>query len=185
MVRALTNLPVRRVTGIGAGRRAIEVQNAIDIAAPVERVWELWSDYENFPRFMEHIEEVRRTGEGASHWVAAGPAGTKFEWDATTTVSVPNEVLAWCSEEGAAVENAGIVRFRSNPDGTTHIDVRISYNPPAGAIGHAVASLLGTDPKRAMDEDMVRLKSLLEEGKTTGDEGQVSLDDLTAGRPRS
>jgi uncharacterized membrane protein len=81
------------------------------------------------------------------------------------------------------VENAGIVRFRPNPDGTTQIDVRISYNPPGGAIGHAVAALFGADPKRAMDEDMVRLKSLLEEGKTRADGKRVSLDDLSLATP--
>ncbi|CAN5893806.1 hypothetical protein BH24GEM1_BH24GEM1_25520 [soil metagenome] len=185
LLRALTNLPFRRLTGVGAERRAVVVQKSIEIDVPVERVWDLWSNYENFPRFMRHIEEVRRTSEGRSHWVAVGPAGSRFEWDATTTVSVPNEVLAWCSEEGSAVENAGIVRFRHNPDGTSRIDVRISYNPPAGALGHAVASLFGTDPKRAMDEDMVRLKSLLEEGKTTGDEGSVRLDEVTEARPQN
>lgn len=185
LLRALTNLPFRRLTGVGAGRQAVGMQKSIEIDAPVERVWDLWSNYENFPRFMRHIEEVRRTGEGRSHWVAVGPAGSRFEWDATTTVSVPNEVLAWCSAEGSAVENAGIVRFRPDPDGTTRIDVRISYNPPAGALGHAVASLFGTDPKRAMDEDMVRLKSLLEEGKTTADERQVRLDEVTEARPQN
>lgn len=185
LLRALTNLPFRRLTGVDAERRAVVVQKSIEIDAPVERVWDLWSHYENFPLFMRHIEEVRRTGEGRSHWVAVGPAGSRFEWDATTTVSVPNEVLAWCSAEGSAVENAGIVRFRPDPDGTTRIDVRISYNPPAGALGNAVASLFGTDPKRAMDEDMVRFKSLLEEGKITADEGQVRLDEVTKARPQN
>jgi uncharacterized membrane protein len=180
LARALTNLPARRLTGIGAGRRAIDLQKVINVAAPVDRVWELWSNYQNFPRFMAHLKEVRRSGEGQSHWVARGPAGTRIEWDAITTEWVPNEVLAWRSVEGSPVMNAGIVRFQPNPDGTTRIDVRISYNPPGGALGHAVAALFGTDPKRAMDEDMVRLKSLLEEGKASADEGQVGLDELTS-----
>jgi uncharacterized membrane protein len=183
LARALTNLPTRRLIGVGAGRRAVDVQKVINVAAPIDEVWELWNNYENFSRFMSHIAEVRRTGEGRSHWVAAGPAGRRFEWDAVTTQSVPNELLAWKSVEGSPVENAGIVRFRPNPDGTTQIDVRISYNPPGGAIGHAVAALFGADPKRAMDEDMVRLKSLLEEGKTTADGKRVSLDDLSLSTP--
>jgi uncharacterized membrane protein len=183
LARTLTNLPARRLIGVGAGRRAVDVQKMIDVAAPIDEVWELWNSYENFPRFMAHLKEVRRTGEGRSHWVAAGPAGSKVEWDAVTTESVPNEVLAWKSVEGSAVENAGVVRFRPNPDGTTRIDVRMSYNPPGGAMGHAIAALFGADPKRAMDEDMVRLKSLLEEGKTRADEGPVSLDELTTSTP--
>jgi uncharacterized membrane protein len=178
LARSLTNLPLKRLIGVGAGRRPVVVRKVINVAAPVDRVWNLWSNYENFPRFMAHLEEVRRTGEGRSHWVAVGPAGKRVEWDAVTTQSVPNEFLAWESVEGSAVQNDGIVRFRPNADGTTQIDVRISYNPPGGAIGHAVAALFRKDPKRAMDEDMIRLKSLLEEGKTRGEDGQVSLDEL-------
>lgn len=181
LTRALTNLPVTRLTGMGAGRRAVDVQKVINVAASVEQVWDLWSNYENFPRFMAHLREVRRSGEGRSHWVATGPAGSTVEWDAVTTAWVPNEVIAWKSVEGSPVENAGMVQFRPNPDGTTQIDVRISYNPPGGALGHAVATLFGADPKRAMDEDMIRLKSLLEEGKTTAGQGPVSLADLAAG----
>ena len=62
-----------------------------------------------------------------------------------------------------------------NPDGTTQIDVRISYNPPAGALGHAVAQLFGVDPRQAMHEDLVRLKSLLEDGRTSSSEGTAEL----------
>jgi uncharacterized membrane protein len=180
LARAITNLPARRLTGIRAGRRAVDVQKAIHVAAPVERVWELWSDFESWPRFMSHLKEVRRTGEGRSHWVAAGPAGTSVEWDAVTTQSIPQEVIAWKSVEGSTVENSGRVYFRPDERGGTLIEIRMSYNPPAGAVGHTVASLLGVDPESAMDEDMVRLKSLLEEGKTTTDRGKVRLDELPA-----
>jgi uncharacterized membrane protein len=60
-----------------------------------------------------------------------------------------------------------VVRFQPNEQGGTRVEVRMTYNPPAGALGHAVASLLGADPKHAMDEDLVRFKSLIEEGKTS------------------
>lgn len=180
MARALTNLPARRLTGVGAGRRAVEVQKAIHVAAPVERVWEIWSDFESFPRFMAHLKEVRRTGEGRSHWVATGPGGAGVEWDAVTTQWIPNEVIAWKSVEGSTVENSGRVHFRPAERAGTLIEIRMSYNPPAGAAGHAVASLLGADLQTALDEDMVRLKSLLEEGKATADRGQVRLDELPA-----
>jgi uncharacterized membrane protein len=169
----------KRLTGVGAGRRAIDVQKVIHVNAPVDRVWALWSEYESFPRFMSHLKEVRRTADGGSHWVAAGPAGVPVEWDAVTTSWVPNEVIAWKSVQGSPVGNAGRVQFRPNPDGSTQVDIKLSYNPPGGALGHAVASLLGADPKRALDEDMVRLKSLLEEGKTRADEGPVHLEEVT------
>ncbi len=179
LLRTLTNLSAGRSTGIGAGRHAVDVQKVINVATPIDQVWELWSDYENFPRFMAHLTEVRRTGDGRSHWVAAGPAGARVEWDAITTAWVPNEVIAWKSDEGAGVQNAGIVRFRPTADGGTQIDVKISYTPPGGVLGHAVAALFGADPERAMEEDMVRLKSLLEDGMTSTDESRVELEELS------
>jgi uncharacterized membrane protein len=182
LARAATNLPPRRLVGLGAGRRAIDVQKTIRVAAPVDQVWELWSDFENFPRFMSHLREVRKIDEGRSHWIAVGPAGVSVEWDAVVTDWVPSQLIAWKSVEGSTVETAGRVRFEPTGDDRTEIDVQMSYNPPAGALGHAVATLFGADPKRAMDEDMVRLKSLLEEGKTRADE-PVLLDEVTGKNP--
>ncbi len=78
----------------------------------------------------------------------------------------------------AAIENAGIARFEANPDGSTRLDIRMSYNPPAGALGHLIASMFGADPKHAMDEDMVRFQSILERGKTTAHGEEVRFADL-------
>ncbi|HEY5572413.1 MAG TPA: hypothetical protein VIK64_05285, partial [Anaerolineales bacterium] len=65
-----------------------------------------------------------------------------------------------------------------NPQGGTRVTVRMSYTPPAGAVGHAVASLFGVDPKKAMDDDLVRMKSLIEEGKTTAEGKQVKKEEV-------
>jgi uncharacterized membrane protein len=182
VTRAMTNLPARRLVGAGAGRRAVDIQKTIRVAAPVDAVWQLWNNVEQFPRFMSHLKEVHQQDENRSHWVAKGPAGIPVEWDAVVTERIPNEALAWKSVEGSTVQTAGRVLFRPLPDGGTEIDIQMSYNPPAGALGHVVASLFGTDPKHAMDEDMVRLKSLVEEGKTRADgEEPVHLDQLTSG----
>jgi uncharacterized membrane protein len=116
----------------------------------------------NFPRFMTNVREVRDTGEGRSHWTVEGPAGVPVEWDAVITRRVPDKTLAWKSVEGATFENAGFVRFEPNPDGTTRVDVKLTYNPVAGEIGNAVAKLLGADPKLQMHEDLMRMKALIE-----------------------
>jgi uncharacterized membrane protein len=180
--RGVTNIQLKRLVGLGGGRRAIDIQKAININAPVEEVYEFWSRFENFPRFMAHVEEITVHGNGHSHWKVSGPAGLPVEWDAITTKQIPNEVIAWKSLPNEAIKSAGIVQFHPNPDGSTRITVRMSYNPPAGALGHAVASLLGSDPKTAMDEDLVRLKSLMETGKTTAKGREVThgrLSDAT------
>jgi uncharacterized membrane protein len=90
----------------------------------------------------------------------------------------PNRVIAWKSEPDTAAGNAGIVRFDPVEKGGTRVTVRLSYNPPAGAIGHAIATLFNRNPKQAMDEDLVRLKSLVEMGKTRSDGEQVRREEV-------
>lgn len=164
IARGVTNLETKRLVGLGAGRRAVEIQKTINIAAPVEQVYDFWKNFENFPSVMSNVQEVRDNGNGTSHWVVAGPMGVGVEWDAVITRDVPNELLAWKSVEGASVESAGIVHFTRNEDGTASVQVKLSYNPPAGAIGHAIAALFGSDPKTEMDADLMRMKSMIETG---------------------
>jgi uncharacterized membrane protein len=173
VLRAATNLETKRLVGIGAGRRAVDIQKSINISAPVSTVFDFWSNFENFPRFMTHVREVRATNvEGQSHWTVAGPAGLPIEFDAVITRFEPNNVIAWKTVEGAPVAHAGIVHFE--PDGLhgTRVHIKFSYNPPAGAIGHAVASLLGEDPKSMMDDDLARMKTLVETGNPPRDAAQ-------------
>jgi uncharacterized membrane protein len=176
-LRGLTNLELRRLTGIGAGRRALSFHKVLHVNAPLEEVFAFWQRMENFPRFMSHVEEVRRVSEDLYHWRVTGPARTSVQWDAVVTQLLPNQLLAWKSVEGATIENAGLIRFEPVPGGGTRLDIRLSYNPPAGAIGHAFAKLMGADPKKQMDDDLLRFKSLLERGKTTGHE-KVTRDQL-------
>jgi uncharacterized membrane protein len=121
---------------------------------------------------MTNVQEVRATETGHSHWKVKGPAGTTVEWDAVVTKQVPNQLLAWKSMAGASVANSGIVRFDRNDDGTTRMKVRLSYNPPAGAMGHSVATLFGADPKHQMDDDLMRVKTLIETGNPPHDAAQ-------------
>jgi uncharacterized membrane protein len=170
--RSVTNLPTSRLVGVGAGHRAVDVQKTININAPLDGVFGFFSRYDNFPRFMRNVREVRDYGTGYSHWTVAGPAGVSFEWDAELTEFIPHECIAWQSVPGSTVDNAGTIRFRENPDGTTRIDIRLSYNPPGGALGHVVAKLFGSDPKSEMDEDLRRLKTALETGNLPRDAAQ-------------
>jgi uncharacterized membrane protein len=180
LTRAASNIPPSRLVGL-ADRRAIRVEKTITVQAPVDQVWELWSNFENFPRFMTHLREVRKLDEGRSHWVAAGPAGIPVEWDAVITDWVPKQFIGWSSVEGSTVDTTGQARFRPLSEAETQIDVQLAYSPPAGAAGHAIAALFGTDPKSAMNDDLVRFKSLLEEGKTRANGAQVRLEEIAAG----
>jgi uncharacterized membrane protein len=169
LARAATNRRLARLTRVRAGRRAVEVQKHLVLDAPVQAVWALWEDYQSFPRFMANVREVRKHEGGRSHWTVAGPLGTRVSWDAEETRRVPNELLAWKSVSGAAVQHAGVVRLEPVAGDRTRIEVTLSYNPVAGAAGHAVASILGADPKKRLDEDLLRMKTLLEQGRPPHD----------------
>ena len=161
-VRSFTNLSARQLTGVGAGRRAVDVRKTITINAPADQVFGFFSNYDMFPMFMANVRNVTDRGDGTSHWVVAGPAGVNLEWDSVLTDFAPHELIAWQSIGGAAVENEGVIRFQENPDGSTRVDIRLSYNPPAGAVGHAVAALFGADPRSQMDADLARVKTAIE-----------------------
>jgi uncharacterized membrane protein len=176
--RGMANVDMMRLVGVGEARDAVRLQKAINIQAPVEEIYRFWQNFENFPRFMAHLKEVKDLGNGRSHWQAAGPGGMTVEWDAVITRDIPNEQISWESEPGSQMKTSGTVRFNRNADGSTRVTVHWNYTPPAGAIGHAVASLMGTDPKQAMDEDLVRLKSLLEQGKTTVEGKKVTRSEI-------
>lgn len=177
--RGVTNTGLKRMLGLGGERRTVDFHKAINVDASVEEVYKFWSRFENFPRFMSHVKEIHDNGNGRSHWVVAGPAGTPVEFDAIITRQVPNQIIAWKTLPGQPVEHSGTVRFDPNPQGGARISVRMSYNPPAGAVGHMVASLFGADPKRAMDEDLARLKTLLEVGKTSSEGKEVTRQELS------
>jgi uncharacterized membrane protein len=165
LTRAIVNRPVRRLVGAGDARATMHFSKTIDIDSPVEEVFEFWRHPENFSTFMSPIREVRDLGNGRSHWIANGPAQLPVEWDAEITKLVPQEHLAWRSLEGSSVAHAGTVRFDRNRDGGTRVTVRMSYAPPAGKVGAAVSGLLASIPRRSIDTDLDRLKSLLESSK--------------------
>ena len=140
--------------------RRIRVHRTMTIAAPVEDVYAFWSRFENFPRFMEHVLEVHAFGD-SSHWRVTGPAGIPIEWDAEVIDRVPGRAIAWCSLEGSEVELEGEVHFESIEAGATRVDFHLSYLPPSDAPNRAVAAFLLGDPKTQVDDDLLRLQSLL------------------------
>lgn len=182
VARTFANLGLRRLLGLG-GRRGVDLRKTMTIHAPVEHVYAFWADLENFPRIMSHVRDVKRIGPDRFRWKVDGPAGIAVEWDAIVTKCVPNAFLSWKSEEGSAIRQAGAVRFEPQPDGATRLDIKLSYNPPLGAIGHTVASLLGADPKSMIDHDLVRFKSLMETGKTRAHDRPVRIEELGPPEP--
>jgi uncharacterized membrane protein len=169
VMRALTNVEIVPLMGLNSKRNIIEIEKTINIDAALDQVFTYWSHPENFPDFMSHVQEVRRIGDGLYRWRVGGPGGIQVQWDAQITDLDFNKLLAWKSLPGAIVRQEGVTKFRSNPDGSTRIDVKMRYSPPAGVLGHIIAELFGVAPKHEMDDDLMRMKSFIETGKTPHD----------------
>ena len=115
-----------------SGGRAINLQKTIHIAKPMNEVFAFFQKFEDFPRFMSHLSRVEKTSDGRYRWTVLGPAAIPVTWNAVVTENLPNQVLAWKSEP--IVRSSGIVQFDEEGD-DTRIHIRMSYSPPAGAIG--------------------------------------------------
>ena len=161
----------RELTDVTAGG-AIRMTRGIVVNCPVDEVYRFWHDFENFPRFMYHLESVRTTGPGVSHWVAHGPAGTRVEWDARITADTPNEMIAWQSLEGSDVDHAGSVRFEARPGMRgTLVQVDLEYRPPGGVAGKLVATLFNESPEQQVHDDLRRMKQVIETGEVLRSDG--------------
>jgi uncharacterized membrane protein len=145
----------------GDRRRTIDIQKTLHIAAPIDRVYAFWSDYANLPTILSNLREVRDLGDGRSRWMVDGPGNLLVAWDAVLTAHEAPSLLAWRSEPGAVLENAGVVRFAPEGGGT-RIDFRFCYSPPGGRATRALAEFFEADPRARVNEDLGRLKALLE-----------------------
>ncbi len=167
-------------------RRAVDIQKSLYIDAPVDQVYAFWSNYENFPLFMSHVREVEDLGTGRSRWSVSGPGGVPIVWTAVLTQQAPDQVIAWRSESGSMLENAGVIRFLPAGSGT-RVNLRFCYYPPVGGAGEAVAELLGSDPRAKLNEDLGRMKDLLEATRRSEMHGKESepkvRDDVGRGAP--
>lgn len=148
--------------------------SSIIINAPQQEVYQFWRDFENLPRFMNHLESVKVTGERRSRWIALGPLGTRIAWDAEIVNERPNEEIKWRSLPGSDIEVDGVVRFTTAPGKRgTLVEVITVLVPPAGELGRAVAKIFGTDPSFIMRQDLRRSKALMETGEIPTVEGQT------------
>lgn len=186
-VTALDVLCAQQLSAEGNGtqteRGNVPVNKSIVVNASAEEVYRFWRDLENLPRFMRHLESVKVTGEGRSHWVARAPGGS-VEWDAEITEDRPNQLLAWRSLEGSEVETSGTVRFEPAVGGRgTVVHVQLDYNPPGGRLGALFAKLFGEDPGAEMQTDLRRFKQVVELGEVVVSDGTLMGEGYTEQRP--
>jgi uncharacterized membrane protein len=155
--------------------RGVRVEKSVTINAPPETIYGFWRNFANLPRFMHNLEAVEVHDSKRSRWVAKGPAGKSVDWEAEIINEVPNELIGWRSIEGSEVDNAGSVHFKAATGGRgTEVKVVLRYDPPAGKFGARVSKILGEDPAINVQEDLRRLKMLIETGELATNEGQAA-----------
>jgi len=151
----------------GRGRPGpLHLDASITVNKPVGEVYRFWHDFENLPTFMLHLESVTVDGDGRSHWTAHAPAGRTVEWHAEMTGDEPDRRISWRSLPKSRVDNAGTVHFAPDPHGHgTEVRVSLHYDVPGGALGRAVAKLLGEEPEQQVRDDLRRFKQVMETGE--------------------
>lgn len=178
ILRGVSNVSLRRLFGIGEAPMPFEVHKIIDVPASVEQVYQLFAHPESFPQFMGHVSGVTAIAPNRYSWTVRGPVGMPITFQTVVTQDVPNQEICWRSVHHALVPQTGRVLLQSTPTGGTRVDIRICYQPPAGELGRMVANLFGVSPKQALDNDMVRFKSLIMNGKTTVHHETVSRQEV-------
>ncbi len=138
-------------------------EQSVDVKVPLHTAYNQWTQFEEFPRFMDGVEEVRQLDDQHLHW-RAKIAGKVEEWDAEITEQVPDQVIGWRSISGA--RNDGIVTFQSLGPNQTRITVRLDYEPEGFA--ENLGDLTGFVSRR-VNGDLERFKEFIESrGTETG-----------------
>jgi uncharacterized membrane protein len=140
-----------------------EVKESIEVNVPVATAYNQWTQFEDFPKFMDNVESVTQLDDTHLRWVAE-IGGTREEWKAEITQQVPDEIIAWRSLEGR--ENSGSVRFAPLGAARARVDVTITWEPEG--LVEAAADKIGVSD-RAVNVDLENFKQLIESrGVETG-----------------
>ena len=153
-----------------------EVDETIEVNVPVSTAYNQWTQFEEFPRFMEGVESVRQVDDTHLHWVAE-IAGKRHEWEAEITYQDPDRHVAWRAIDGKT--NTGSVRFDAAGEDRTRIRVRMTWETEG--IAETAGETLGVD-ERGVRADLKRFKELVESrGRETGAwRGEVREGEVTS-----
>ena len=144
-------------------RSATVIEQPIDVAVPVRVAYDQWTQFEEFPTFMDGVEDVRQIDDTHLHW-SASVAGQRREWDARIIEQIPDSRIAW--ESVAGTPNGGVVAFHPIAENRTKIVVAMDHRPER--ISDVVGTVLGL-PQRRVRRDLERFRDLVEQrGAATG-----------------
>ncbi|HEX3035341.1 MAG TPA: SRPBCC family protein [Thermodesulfobacteriota bacterium] len=139
------------------------ITKSVDVKVPVRTAYNQWTQFEEFPHFMEGVEEVRQLDDKRLHWIA-DVGGKREEWYAEITEQIPDKRIAWRSEKGAI--NAGVVTFHHINDNKTKVTLQLDYKPES--FTEKAGDMVGLLSRR-VEGDLERFKDFIEQrGHETG-----------------
>jgi uncharacterized membrane protein len=151
-----------------------QIIESIDVDVPVRVAYDQWTQFEEFPRFMQAVERVEQLDDTTLRWTAQ-IAGVKKTWTARITEQTPDQRIAWTSTEGA--RNAGVVTFHRLDDRKTRVTLQLDVEPegPLESAGDALGFV-----RRQAKDDLKHFDEFVEkQGVATGAwRGDVRQDDV-------
>jgi uncharacterized membrane protein len=148
------------------------VGRTVSINKPREEIYGAWRDFTRFPSFMENVERVEDLGGGRSRWTIKAPLGSTVELVTHISEEAPNDLIAWKSEPESEIQTEGRVElFEVAPGRGTAVRLTMTYDPPGGLPGRAVAKLLQREPNVQARRDLRRFKQLIETGEVATNAG--------------
>lgn len=155
--------------------KGVLVKHTMTINRTPMEIYDFVKDPANHHRYMANVVSVTADPDGTFHWEMTGPLGSTWKFRSEHINEEPGHLVAWKTLPGGDINNAGSIRLVPAWDGRgTEVTMEINYEPPAGAVGIAVAKVLGHDPDATVRENLRRLKNLLEAGEIPTVEGQAS-----------
>ncbi|MBC7365887.1 MAG: SRPBCC family protein [Undibacterium sp.] len=153
------------------------IKDSIIVDVPLARAYNQWTQFEEFPRFMEGVKEVKQLDDKRLHWKAV-IAGKSEEWDAEITEQIPDQRIAWRSTDGA--KNSGKIHFLAQGVNQTEVTLEVDYEPE-GMVEN-LGDLLGLVSAR-VSGDLARFKKFIEtrHSATGGWRGQIPAPAEQAG----
>lgn len=139
----------------------------VTIRKPRSELYAFWRKFENLAGFMENLDKVEQRGpDGRAVWTIKAPGGRTVDVETEIVREETGELIAWRSVEGSDIATEGRVSFADAPgDRGTRVTLIVAYQPPAGALGKAVASAFLREPQIQARHDLKRLKMLMETGE--------------------
>ncbi|HEX5412618.1 MAG TPA: SRPBCC family protein [Terriglobia bacterium] len=171
-VTALDVWCASRLSRAGAERSRAHAEGSLMVSRSPEECYRFWRNFENLPRFVNHLKSVQSTGDRSSRWTAYGPGGVEVEWDTEIEEDVPNKQIAWRARDGSHIWHSGVVNFENAPGGRgTIVRVQMDYGNTLKVIG-LLATPLGKNPNQLIRKQLRRFKQVLETGESITTEGQ-------------